>query len=170
MFRLNIAKLRGEFRNHRMDAARRGISFEFTFHKWLQIWLDSGHLAERGPRKSQYVMARFNDTGPYAAGNVKIITAEENTKERVFSDEWRAAVSRRMQGNQSMAEYSRSDKGRAEKSRQMMGNQIGVGNQNATGSTRSAKQRANIKKAQRLRRQREQKSKPCLPRSGFSPD
>lgn len=76
--------LRKKFKNQRSGATWRGISFELTFEEWLNIWVDSGHLHERGPRKGQYVMARFGDKGPYAIGNVRIITVEENNAEKIW--------------------------------------------------------------------------------------
>ena len=69
------------FEGQRYLAQKRGVAFLFTFGQWLQIWVDSGHLLERGCRKGQYVMARFGDMGPYAVGNVKIVTCTENNRE-----------------------------------------------------------------------------------------
>jgi hypothetical protein len=60
-------------------AKRRGVSYELNFKQWLKIWQDSGHLHERGHRQGQYVMARFFGRGSYEIGNVRIITAEDNT-------------------------------------------------------------------------------------------
>jgi hypothetical protein len=45
------------------------------------IWENSGHFEERGAKLHQYQMARHNDLGPYAANNVKIITASQNSAE-----------------------------------------------------------------------------------------
>ena len=46
-----------------------------------------------GDKKGQYVMARFNDTGPYALDNIKCITAEENhieaNKGNTYAADWR---------------------------------------------------------------------------------
>lgn len=56
----------------------RNIAFHLTFDEWLQIWLDSSHLEERGCRKGQYCMSRYGDTGPYAIGNVFIQTSSGN--------------------------------------------------------------------------------------------
>ncbi len=61
-------------------AGKRGIEFLLTFEEWLKIWEDSGHIHERGRLKHQYCMARNGDCGPYAVGNVSIITMEENTR------------------------------------------------------------------------------------------
>lgn len=62
-------------------AKRRSIIFELTFEEWLEIWEASGHFEERGRQAHQYHMARHGDRGPYAVGNVKIITASQNIKE-----------------------------------------------------------------------------------------
>jgi len=62
-------------------AKRRGIIFELTFEEWLEIWEASGHFEERGRGANQYQMARHNDLGPYAIGNVMIITASQNATE-----------------------------------------------------------------------------------------
>jgi hypothetical protein len=70
---------RGRYSSHKCGAKQRGIGFEMTFDEWFGIWTDSGRWAERGPRRGQYVMARFGDVGPYAVGNVKIILHEANS-------------------------------------------------------------------------------------------
>ena len=69
------------YTNHKNHARRRGIPFLLTFEEWCDIWYDSGKFAERGHSKGQYVMARFGDKGPYAVGNVQIITCSENMAE-----------------------------------------------------------------------------------------
>ena len=66
------------YRLHKYNAKRRDIPFLFMFEEWLKIWTDSGHLHKRGPRRGQYVMARFGDKGPYSVGNVQIIMATQN--------------------------------------------------------------------------------------------
>ena len=67
----------------------RGIEFKLTFEEWLKIWIDSGHLHERGRGIGKYCMARFNDKGAYEVGNVKIILFTENLREKVISQETR---------------------------------------------------------------------------------
>ena len=59
-------------------ARRRGVEFLLTFEEWFKIWDDSGHLPQKGRFKHQYCMSRHGDVGPYAVGNVEIITNEEN--------------------------------------------------------------------------------------------
>ena len=75
-------KLRNAYCFHRNSARQRGIDFKLTFDEWLDFWKQSGHLHERGRKKDQYVMARHNDLGPYAVGNVSIITGTENRMTR----------------------------------------------------------------------------------------
>jgi hypothetical protein len=66
---------------HKSGAKRRDIPFLFTFEEWLAIWTDSGKWSQRGNRAGRYVMARYGDVGPYAIGNVRICTVEENISE-----------------------------------------------------------------------------------------
>lgn len=78
---MEIKKAKQQFWNHKQRAKRKGISFLLTFDQWCKIWLDSGHYYQKGTKRGQYVMSRFNDTGPYSIDNVKIQTVGENTKE-----------------------------------------------------------------------------------------
>jgi hypothetical protein len=86
--------LRNAFYSQRHSSICRGILFLLTFEKWLKIWVDSGHLSDRGRRKGQYCMARFGDIGPYATNNVRIITNTENNAERKCSDYQREVLQR----------------------------------------------------------------------------
>lgn len=76
-----IKKAKQQYWNHQQRAKRKGISFQLTFDQWLKIWLDSGHYYNKGTKRGQYVMSRYNDVGPYSVDNVKIQTVGENTKE-----------------------------------------------------------------------------------------
>jgi len=107
--------MRKQFGRQRTQAAKRGIPFLLSFEEWLQIWIESGHLQERGRRKHQYVMARLGDAGAYEVGNVKIITAHENKLEqrhpwigRRHSAETRKKISAGKIGNKN----GRGNKGR----------------------------------------------------------
>lgn len=62
-------------------AADRGIDFQMTFEEWMTIWLESGHWHQRGKGLGKYNMSRFNDTGPYAVGNVFIQRHEQNSSD-----------------------------------------------------------------------------------------
>lgn len=52
-----------------------------TFEEWLQIWSESGKLHLRGNGRGRYCMARKDDLGDYAVGNVEIKACEENSRE-----------------------------------------------------------------------------------------
>ena len=108
-----IATPRSKYCVHKQCAKRRGIAFELTFEEWLEIWENSGHFDERGRRAHQYQMARHNDLGPYAVGNVKIITTSQNIKEvknkkgrkrPLFSEEHKRKLSEAHIGNKPSAE------------------------------------------------------------------
>ena len=66
------------FIEQRKQARQRGIQWDLPYWEWLQIWQDSGQLADRGRKGGQWVMGRNGDRGPYAADNVKIIRCETN--------------------------------------------------------------------------------------------
>jgi hypothetical protein len=65
----------------RNNARLRGIVWDLEYEEWLKIWKRSKHLYERGKGIGQYVMARYNDKGPYRRGNVYICSAEVNARE-----------------------------------------------------------------------------------------
>ena len=90
---------RDRFCAQRSGAHRRGIPWKLTFEEWWEIWEKSGHWAERGIKKGQYVMARFGDVGPYSTTNVRICTAEENHEEFKHTEEHKESVRKRMKGN-----------------------------------------------------------------------
>ena len=68
-----------KFLDHRLHAKKRGIEWQFTYEEWINWWGDD--IANRGPRKGQLVMARFNDSGPYHPNNVQKLTVEENVRD-----------------------------------------------------------------------------------------
>lgn len=72
------------FRHQVRGSKARGIPFQFSYEEWVTWWEDnlgSDWLEKRGCKKGQYVMARYNDCGPYHSSNVKCILHTENTKE-----------------------------------------------------------------------------------------
>jgi hypothetical protein len=81
-----IKELKRAFYSHRQNAHTRNIPWELTFAQWLQIWVESGHLAERGLGHNKYCMARNGDIGPYSITNVKIVTTDENLYDRVINN------------------------------------------------------------------------------------
>lgn len=69
---------RYKFRQQRNSAKARGVDWQMTFEEWWGVWERSGKWHLRGCRDGEYVMGRHGDAGPYAVGNVSIITANEN--------------------------------------------------------------------------------------------
>ena len=65
----------------RVKARQRNIDFLLTFDEWWTIWRASGKWEQRGNGMGSYCMARYRDTGPYAVGNVRICTHQENLDE-----------------------------------------------------------------------------------------
>jgi hypothetical protein len=90
----------GAFLRQRCTAKGRGIEFKFKFWDWWLVWEKSGHWHERG-RGRGYVMARFNDAGPYSPENVKIVLAAENVAE--YYDRERATHGRVRSGQERKA-------------------------------------------------------------------
>jgi hypothetical protein len=74
---------------HKACAKRRGVVFKLTFEEWLNIWEVSGRFSQRGRRAHEYHMARHGDAGPYAVGNVKIITSSQNIAGRKSRKGWK---------------------------------------------------------------------------------
>jgi hypothetical protein len=75
--------IRGRYSQHKWNAKARGVPFELTFEQWLDVWKSSGHFDERGNKTAEgYVMARNEDKGPYAVGNVSIKPHRVNVTER----------------------------------------------------------------------------------------
>lgn len=83
---------RQKYAAQRHSARKRGIAFLLTFDEWLDLWIKSGKWSNRGRYRGNYCMARFGDKGPYAIGNVEIITFEQNCMNRRASAETRAKL------------------------------------------------------------------------------
>lgn len=74
-------KMREAFRQQKASATRRSIPFTFTFEEWVAWWkhhLGDDWVSKRGCHRGQYVMARFEDKGPYTWSNTKCILSEDN--------------------------------------------------------------------------------------------
>lgn len=69
------------YNRHRLSAKNRGIEWGFDFDGWFAVWDASGQLDNRGKRRGQYVMSRIGDVGPYAPGNVRIMTCGDNCRD-----------------------------------------------------------------------------------------
>lgn len=69
------------FLKQRRNAAKRGIGWQLTLWEWWSIWQESAHWGDRGRQVGNFVMARHGDVGPYAVGNVSIVTTSQNLSE-----------------------------------------------------------------------------------------
>jgi hypothetical protein len=107
VLQLKLAHLR--FTQHRRNAKKRRIPFNFTFEGWWRVWQESSRWSECGNRRDQYCMARHNDVGPYAANNVSIITQAQNRNGvtpflgHKHSDETRKRIGRSLLGRECSA-------------------------------------------------------------------
>lgn len=69
---------------HRSRAIGMGIAWEFTLSSWWKMWRTSKKWELRGKRgkgKGYYVMARFEDRGPYSPQNCRICPMSHNVIE-----------------------------------------------------------------------------------------
>jgi len=71
-------KLKTAYSDQKSNARMRGIGFNISFEEWLDIWVSSGHLQDRGRGSKKYCMARIGDLGNYEIGNVYISTGRDN--------------------------------------------------------------------------------------------
>ena len=81
MIKFTNSQLRHKFHCQRGSAKLRGIEWDLTYDKWLEIWVTSGHLNERGCGIGMYCMSRFGDQGPYSESNVFIQLWTKNTSD-----------------------------------------------------------------------------------------
>lgn len=65
---------------HKSKAKQRGVEFLLTFEEWRDWWGDD--FDSRGRVKGKLVMGRYNDSGPYALGNIYKTTQEGNSVDR----------------------------------------------------------------------------------------
>jgi len=78
--------------SNRLDRLGNVIEFLLTLEQWVDIWMQSGKLDERGCRTGQYVMSRYNDIGNYEMNNVFIQLHSKNAvegnkgRERIVTD------------------------------------------------------------------------------------
>jgi hypothetical protein len=122
-----VNKHRIRYHQHKSNARTHGTEFLLTFEEWFEIWEKSGHLHERGRCRGQYQMARKGDKGPYAIGNVKIITVTENRLEVVLTDASRRKRSKLMRGNTRKLGKIESLETRKKKSLAKLGNKYTLG-------------------------------------------
>lgn len=74
---------------HRSGALARKIPWGFTLSTWQKMWAASGKWklrGKRGGKNGYYVMARFQDVGPYSPQNCRICTQSDNVKEALLRE------------------------------------------------------------------------------------
>lgn len=81
----SIQLIYNAYNRQRSKALRRGIRWGFTLNSWCRVWYESGHWPQRGPYG--FVMARFDDAGPYSPENVQIVHSRLNNAGRVHKDD-----------------------------------------------------------------------------------
>lgn len=69
------------FRAHFFGSKSRNIPFLFTISEWWLWWQTDDRWNSRGPGGQDFVMARFNDQGPYSPDNVYCATHAQNGKD-----------------------------------------------------------------------------------------
>lgn len=77
-----MKEMKKAYDRQKYNAKQRNIRWLFTFEEWRYMWESSGKWEQRGRKKHQYVMCRYNDEGPYSFYNTKIDTAANNNKEQ----------------------------------------------------------------------------------------
>jgi hypothetical protein len=94
--------MKKEFHGQKGNAKARGIEFLFTYEQWLNWWITSGKLEQRGKGRGKYCMMRKGDVGPYSIENVFCGTNEQNAIDchqgRTRSKETRELMSRSHKG------------------------------------------------------------------------
>ena len=80
-------KLYQRYADKRVNAQHEGIDCKLSYDEYCRL-VDEAHLksSQLGFSGQNYVLARYNDEGPYAYGNCRFITQKENMRERVLSD------------------------------------------------------------------------------------
>ena len=76
-----MSPIKNKYSTQKACAKRRGISFTLTFEEWCSVWEQSGKWDQRGCKKGQYVMSRYNDLGSYEINNVFIQPCGQNVRE-----------------------------------------------------------------------------------------
>lgn len=97
MIRADDPILYGKWLNKRNNAKLEGVKFDLTFDEYWKL-KDEANLKteDLGFSGKGYVLARYNDKGPYKYGNCRFITQSQNAKERKISDRGRRASSLHM--------------------------------------------------------------------------
>lgn len=81
-----------KYYHKKIDAKRRDIMFILRLEDYCKLIYDAGiKVSDIGWGKSggnKYVLGRYHDIGPYAVGNCRFITQQENINEAVRDGKW----------------------------------------------------------------------------------
>ena len=88
-------KLKQRWQNKRVNARKENIGFELSFEDYCKLVKEAGlKSSQLGFSGDGYVLARYNDDGPYSYGNCRFITQSENAKEKKISYKMRLSSKR----------------------------------------------------------------------------
>lgn len=81
-------KLRKKYKHKKENAKYvQHIEFKLTLQDFVNLVYEAGiKSSDLGYKGNRYVLARYRDKGPYAVGNCRFITQEENIAERLEKD------------------------------------------------------------------------------------
>ena len=92
-------KVRRKYSTQKWDAGNRNIEWNFnSVEEWYNYWVDSGHWHERGNKRGQYVMSRYNDIGPYSIYNTFFQPTEENVRQGSYGKK-KPGTSQKLKGH-----------------------------------------------------------------------
>lgn len=76
-------KIKQRYYNKQINARAEGIGIELSFYEYCNLVKEAKLTSSKlGFTGSGYVLARYNDCGPYKYGNCRFITQKENCNER----------------------------------------------------------------------------------------
>jgi hypothetical protein len=108
----DIKKAKNQYWVHKSGANARKIPFLFTFEEWINMWIKSGHYHNRGKKKHQYVMSRYDDVGPYSVDNCFIQMASLNCSQAPKNTANQLLLARAAKTSDSYKKISKALKGR----------------------------------------------------------
>lgn len=79
----------GKYVDQKNTAKQRGVEWRLTYEEWRSWW--GKDFAKRGKGVGKLVMARHDDCGPYAIGNIYKATFSANCIDR---ERWKRAAKR----------------------------------------------------------------------------
>lgn len=75
--------LRRDYHFQKGGAKKRGIDWQLTFEQWLNWWISTGHINEKGRQKGKFCMSRKGDIGPYSLENIFCQLHSDNTSQSI---------------------------------------------------------------------------------------